>query len=316
VSLACTLACVNPRVRSTLPEPPTPEQVKQLWVAPGDVAARDLFHGPGGADLAPEPGARFRFEELDTTGASRGYDVRDGENLAWSVKIGVEAQTEVVVSRLLWAVGYHQPPTYYLAQWTLEGGGEHAGPQPAGRFRPDLSWQRKVADEWSWHENPFVGTREYHGLLVANLLVNNWDLKPRQNKIYELERVSQGARRWFVVRDLGASLGKPRWPTGTKNDIDDYERHGFVRRVADGRIEFDYTGRHGELFRAVKPSDLAWICGLFSRLTEAQLHDAFRAAHYERALASRYIRRLRAKIDEGLRAAQTASGQSVRHVIR
>ena len=38
----------------------------------------------------------------------------------WSAKIGPEAQTEVVVSRILWGLGYHQPPIYYLPSWTLD----------------------------------------------------------------------------------------------------------------------------------------------------------------------------------------------------
>ena len=32
----------------------------------------------------------------------------------WSLKLGPEAQSEVVASRLLWAIGFHQPPTYWL----------------------------------------------------------------------------------------------------------------------------------------------------------------------------------------------------------
>ena len=32
-----------------------------------------------------------------------------------------EAPTEVVASRLLWGVGYHQPPIYYVGKWNAEG---------------------------------------------------------------------------------------------------------------------------------------------------------------------------------------------------
>ena len=34
-----------------------------------------------------------------------------------------KAQPEVVVSRLLWAAGYHQPPTYYVAHFQIEKDG-------------------------------------------------------------------------------------------------------------------------------------------------------------------------------------------------
>ena len=35
--------------------------IAQLWVEPADLEARDLFYGPGGEALAPNPAARFEF---------------------------------------------------------------------------------------------------------------------------------------------------------------------------------------------------------------------------------------------------------------
>ena len=107
--------------------------IHELWQAPD--AARDLFHGPGGPALAPRD-TSFAFVAEDGPGFSPGYDVRDSAGVVWSVKLGPESQTEVVTSRLLWAIGFHQPPTYYLSGWSLTGG-KTAG-QPAGRFRPTV----------------------------------------------------------------------------------------------------------------------------------------------------------------------------------
>ena len=104
---ACALTA-----RSTLVDAPTPLQMSELWNEPN--TPRDLFVGPGGSESAPDPLAPYRFVSLDVTGASRGYDVVDARGRRWSVKLGVEAQPEVVVSRLLWAIGDHQPATYYL----------------------------------------------------------------------------------------------------------------------------------------------------------------------------------------------------------
>ncbi len=85
--------------------------------------------------------------------------------------------------------------------------------QPPGRFRPDLPSHQEVGD-WSWYENPFVGSQPYRGLVVANLILNNWDWKTSNNKIYRLrEPAAGGVNRWFVVRDVGASLGKTSYPT-------------------------------------------------------------------------------------------------------
>ena len=56
------------------------------------------------------------------------------------------------------------------------------------------------------------GTPKYGGRR-ANLLLANWDWKQSNNKIYQLDKPVNGVTRWFMVRDLGASLGKFTYPT-------------------------------------------------------------------------------------------------------
>ncbi|HXT68787.1 MAG TPA: hypothetical protein VN700_03480 [Vicinamibacterales bacterium] len=282
---------------------------RELWQEPTNIASRDLFNGVGGAALAPQ-GDRFQFVSRDTTGASPGFDVTDAQGRKWDVKLGVEAQPEVVVSRLLWAVGFHQPPVYYVKSWTLTGGGEFAGPQQGGRFRLDRS-DRKVLEEWSWYKNPFVGSRPYAVLIAANVLVNNWDFKSTNNKLYQLTEPVNGVRRQYVVRDLGASLGKSSYPDmfkivgldrlggGTKSDIEGFEGQDFVLEVEGDRVKFDYDGSRNELLKSVKVADVKWACDLFARLSEAQLRDAFRAAAYDPAITARYVRKLQQKIAQG-----------------
>lgn len=51
----------------------------------------------------------------------------------------------------------------------------------------------------------------------------------------------------------------------------------------------------------VPPEDVSWVCGLLSQLTSAQWRSAFRAAGYEPAVSDRFIRSLRAKIEDGRR---------------
>ena len=91
----------------------------ELWVDPG-AAPRDLFWGVGGRRYAPPPRPPTRWSRKTTTGFSVSYDVTSPDGTEWSAKIGPEAQTEVVVSRILWGLGYHQPPIYYLPSWTLD----------------------------------------------------------------------------------------------------------------------------------------------------------------------------------------------------
>ena len=91
--------------------------LNQLWAAPSDLESRDLFYGVGGPDLAPDPTDRYELIEVDKSGYSPGYAVRDREGTRWSVKLGIEAQPELVATRVLWAIGYHQPANYLLTNW-------------------------------------------------------------------------------------------------------------------------------------------------------------------------------------------------------
>ena len=288
--------------RSTAAGPLSPAQIAELWVEPSDITSRDLFHGPGGAALAPPIGARFQFLRKDTKGYSWGWDVKDASGMEWSAKYGPEAHAEVVASRLVWAIGFHQPPTYFVEKWELQGGGEPGFKQPS-RFRPDLPGRRRVG-EWSWRANPFVGTQPYRGLLVMMRILNNWDLLDRNTAIYDLDTPVEGARRWFVVIDLGASLGRTKIVpvSGTRNDIEDFEQQGFIKGVdAKGFVEFDDLGRfHRELFGELTPADLRWTCERLDRLGAQQWQDAFRAAGYKDDQAARFIRKIREKIATGL----------------
>ena len=119
--------------------PPTPAEMAQFWVEPTDLAQRDLFLGPWGAEHAPDPDAAYQFDEKKKQGLlggfSPGYTVDGPGGIEWSAKQGPEAQAEVTASRLLWALGFHQPPVYFLEKWTLVGG-PTPGPQTRARFRP------------------------------------------------------------------------------------------------------------------------------------------------------------------------------------
>jgi hypothetical protein len=267
-----------------------------LWSEPSDIASRDLFYGPGGKRLAPRSDAEYRIVGYDKTGHSHGYDVQDKEGRRWAVKLGEEAQSDVVVSRILWAIGYRQPITYYVPRWRIAPPAEDK-PAPA-RFR--LSSDHKVTGEWAWSDNPFVASRPLHGLIVANLILNNWDLTTSNNRTYKVEKPGKGPERWYVVQDVGGSLGRTWWPIGTRNNLEDFESEELIRKVEDGKVKFAYKARHQALVSGIPPEDVAWTCRLLSRLSDRQLDDAFRAAGYAPAVRERYVRKIRDKIKEGV----------------
>ena len=85
-----------------------------LWSEPEP--DRDLFYGIGGSRMAPNPSDTYHVLEIKLRGYSEGYTVSDSTEREWSVKLPSEATTEVVASRIHWALGYHQPPEYLLRE--------------------------------------------------------------------------------------------------------------------------------------------------------------------------------------------------------
>lgn len=310
--LALAVACGGRTVRTSPGASTTP--IDQLWEEPVDLESRDLALGPARHALKPDA-MPFTFLKADKTGFSPGYDLRDRNGVEWSVKLGPEAQTEVVVSRILWAIGYHQVPTFYLTEWTMDGGPE--GDPGPGRFRPDLP-NAKVVGDWAWAENPFVGTQPFRGLIVANLIVNNWDWKTSNNKIYEVTNPDGSVTRRYVVRDVGASLGKTDAPAiaevlgariaqGNRNNLEDFEQQGLIKSVEGGKVEFDYDGIYKSVVEHVTPADVVWTARLLSRISDAQWNAAFAAGGYPPDQAARYIAKLKSKIAEGLALAPSGS---------
>ena len=299
VVLALVVTACGGAIAIRAPEhAPSSEQIRELWVDPGD-QPRDLFWGTGGQKYAPAAAAVYRFDTRDDTGFSSSYDVTDPNGVEWSAKIGPEAQTEVVVSRLLWGIGYHQPPIYYLPSWTLERDGQQRKESEA-RFRPKLKELERLKEYWWWQQNPFVGTRQLSGLLVVLMMLNSTDLKNDNNSIYKLQEAWDGADRWFVVRDVGAALGETGKMYPRRNWLEGFEKHGFITAVDGDSVDFDYRGLHRELISMIHPPDVQWAAQRMQRLTDAQWHDAFRAGNYSDADAGRFIRRLKQKIDDGL----------------
>ena len=302
LSLAVSLSGCAVPLAPPPPVPPTPQELAQLWVEPDDLAERDLFAGPWGAEHAPDPTAAYAFDEKKKQGMfagfSPGYTVKGPGDIEWSAKQGPEAQAEVTASRLVWALGFHQPPVYFLEKWTLSGG-PNPGEQTRARFRPEIKELDKVG-EWGWQSNPFRATAPHRGLLVMMVMLNNSDLKSAQNVIYDLKAPREGAQRWYVVRDLGHSFGETGKFRADRNDIVEFETEAFTRGVSEGKVKFNWSGFHKELVSDLTPADVHWTCERLARLSDRQWQDAFRAGGYDPVLAERYIRRFKEKIAEGL----------------
>ena len=302
VASSCvTFACARPIIenRPQSPDAQTRAPLEELWSEPQDLDRRNLLTGAAPPAQAPSKDVEYTVNKRDETGYSKGYDVVGPDGRAWDIKVGKEVQSEIVVSRILHALGYHQPAAYYLTGWKLAGTWEGEG-EPA-RFR--LQSDHKTDGEWAWLDNPFSGSRPFHGLIAVNLLLSNWDFKTSNNRVYRTESPADGPMRRYVVQDLGASLGKPRvlpLPVGTRNDIDDFEQTTLIKSVRGSEVTLDYRGLRGEILETMSVGDVIWACELMNRLGDAQLDDAFKAAEYEPAIRARFVKKIRAKIQEGL----------------
>jgi hypothetical protein len=259
----------------------------------------------------PDPADTYTFVAPKRSGVNPGMTVVDSKGREWSVKqpypggLENEGQVEVVVSRLLSAVGYHQPPVYYVPAFTLKDDwGTHV--EVGGRFRLKHDTMKDVG-EWSWQENPFIGKPEFNGLLTILMMLNDTDLKNSNNTLYEV-RKGDLIEQWYVTRDVGAALGDTNAFAPFKGRPDAFERTPFILGATNGHVDFAYKGLYKNLVRErITPEEVAWASNLLGQLTDKQWQDAFRAGGYEADDANRFIRKLRAKIDEGRALGQRAA---------
>jgi hypothetical protein len=276
-----------------------------LWRSPTDIAARDLYYGPGGKN--GEPRGIFTFQKEDLNGSSPKFDVVDQQGVRWRVKMGDEARPETAASRLVWAVGFFTNVNYFLPSLQvqdmcrLQRGSELI--RPGGivsnvRLKRYLDNEKKIG-AWAWANDPFTDTREWNGLRVLMAVINNWDLKDENNAVYQV-RSPQGLEQVYMVSDLGASFGTIglSWTRrGSKSNLSAYSGSKLIRHLTPEYVDF-YVPSRPALIRFPSPHELGlrlglrwialgvprgdarWMGDLLAQLSAQQIRDAFRAARY------------------------------------
>lgn len=255
-------------------------QKKVLW-EPSNISQKDLFYGPGGKGMLPDL-RKVTFIEEEKEGYNKKYRIKDAAGREWIAKIGREAQSETAAVRLIWALGYKTEINYHVPSITIPG---------KGTFK-DVRLEARPAnidrlDEWSWKSNPFLGTKELQGLRIMMVFLTNWDVGDFQNKVLEVSG-RNGKEHHYIISDLGATLGR----LGNNNlplfyrfgrqigKSDDYVKAKVVRAVDNDEVVLAYKGKNRFIFDDIKVEDAAWIANLLSQLSDKQIRDAFRAAHY------------------------------------
>src|SRR5215475_12208852 len=79
---------IRPTAAVTATAPAAVVQTNALWDPPTGLRDRDLFYGPWGARLQPDPHAVYTFVAPKKTGTNPGVIVRDPQGRVWHVKQG------------------------------------------------------------------------------------------------------------------------------------------------------------------------------------------------------------------------------------
>jgi hypothetical protein len=328
IVLALCLCTSTPAQKKKGKKPKTPPTgTPVLWRDPGEISQRDLRYGAGSAELAPAP--PFTFIKEEKVGASPKFRVKDSRGVTWTVKLGIEAKSETVSTRLVWAMGYFAEEAYYLDRAEIKALPRLSRGQ---EFVENGSFVRGVKLEpkrkgstrgaiWDWLKNPFVGSRELDGLKVLMVLLANYDTRLENNHIiYEKNAETGQKEARYVVTDIGATLGRVGGLGGSrvKNSLADYQASKFILGVDNGMVEFDYStspkgaGKFASLFnpgygksqankekamRRIPLENARWIGKMLARLSKDQLRDAFTAAGYDNRTMEGFIKTLSDRID-------------------
>ena len=276
------VAACHPAVKSTLPGPPTRSQTRAVVGRAGAPVATSIW-GVGGKALAPDPAATYTVIEIKRTGFSPGYTVAGPDKRQWSAKFPPEAPTEVVASRIHWGLGYHQPPIYYLAKWQAEKT-TSPNPQLPARFReknPALHGGLEETGTWSVLSESLRRHAPAQGPDRAAGDARQLGSQGRQQRDSTRSASRSKARGpGMSPATWGTPSAAPASSSAPRGDIEVFEKTPFITGVVNGRVTFDWRGRHDALFDDITPADVRWICGRLQRLRDAQWRDAFRAGGY------------------------------------
>src|SRR5258706_2573218 len=223
--------------------------------------------------------------------------------------LATEVRPETAATRIVWASGYFADEDYYRPEIRVQGmkplsrGQEYVSDGGLVRgARLERHGVGKKLKNWSWYDNPFVGTREFNGLRVMMALVNNWDLKEVNNRATG----TSGGGRQYGITDLGATLGR----TGnsinrSKGVLKDYADTRFIEKVTATYADlgmhsrpsvfsifnfrnYRFRTRMESVVKHIPIADARWIGDRLGRLLTDQVRDCFRAAGFSSAEVDAY----------------------------
>jgi len=281
------------QTKSKAPEP-LPSGKAIIW-EPVNTRSLDLYKGPGGAEMQPDLSS-IKFIKEEKRGHNKKFRISDGSGRVWVAKLGSEAQPETAAVRLLYGLGYKTEINYLVPTLTIPGKGTFKNVRLEAR-PADV----KRAGEWKWRSNPFVGTKELQGLKMMMAFMTNWDLLDLQNEVLHKDGENQ-----YVISDLGATFGKlgnnnlPIFfrlgrKTGSPKH---YVKTRFIKKVERGEVKLAFKGKNRGLMKGITVAEARWLSQLLKKLSDQQIRDVFRAAHYAPADVDLFTQAVKNKITE------------------
>lgn len=264
-----------------------------------NIGQKDLFYGPGGTAMQPDL-SRVTFIKEEKGGHNKKYRIKDGAGRVWVAKLGREARPETAAVRLMWALGFKTEIVYLVPTLSIPGKGTFQNVRLEAR--PE---NIERLGNWSWKDNPFMGTNEFQALKIMMVLIHNWDIVDVNNTLVGTIGKS-GNELQYMVGDLGSTfgrLGNNNFPViyrlgRSTGKPDHYAKSILIREVENGRIELSYKGKLRRIFNDITVSNGRWLADLLLQLKDRQIEDAFRVANYSAADIEIYKRSIKARIAE------------------
>jgi hypothetical protein len=283
-----------------------------MWQDRGALTPSQIYWGPGGEHKNPlsrlpvPPFSQFKKDDTPDALNPKGK-VTDKNGVSWTIKFGQEVHSDVVTPRLAWALGYCAIESYYVDSVRIEGidsatdlGRAKGWILKDGTTKGGVRFKRKDDREledgqgknvtWELRTNPGVPPEHLGGLRLFNVLVNNWDIHPKNCKVLRIDG-PDGPENWYYISDLGGSLGASYWSKFHRKAFE--ADRTLVKSVDQENMHFHFTSAMNSRAQQavhwhVPLAHVRWFVDRFDRIPDEGLRAAFDAGFATDALNRAY----------------------------
>jgi hypothetical protein len=284
-----------------------------VWT-PMDISKVDFKKGPETPDgFEPDELVTCTYKETVMDGQSRKFtcETKPGESI--KVKYGernAEVYGEVLTSRLLWGLGFYADRMFPV-RVKCKGCSQdpHTEPAPTSttttfdpaaieRKLPGRAMEITEGSGWKWSELDEIGPnsppnalahRDALKLLAA--FIQHSDSKPDNQRLLCPEGQEVGIRGCrapvLMIHDLGLTFGTATFINKAKHAVsfDDWEKQPVWRDRGKCVAQLKGSIKGHFTHPTIRESGRAFLAGLLSQLSDAQIRDLFETARIERRSA-------------------------------